>query len=209
MHGECQTLFRCISKLWKNLQGKQYDFHDSIRILLFWNGNLSMHCFPNGKLITHESVLGFLGIHDILVWIRIWIRGSMPLTNGSGSGFGSCYFRHWPSRCKQKANLFLKVFGLSLLKVHLHNFSKIKVKKKSQSSRNRGFPYYFCLVIEGSGSGSIPLTNGSGSGSRSPKNIRIRWIRTRNTAMNTSHSQSMHDLTYHGSLNSNAVRQIG
>jgi hypothetical protein len=32
-----------------------------------------------------------LRIHDILVWIRIWIRGSMPLTNGSGSG--SCYFR--------------------------------------------------------------------------------------------------------------------
>jgi hypothetical protein len=33
-----------------------------------------------------------LRIHDILGWIRIriWIRGSMPLTNGSGS----CYFRH-------------------------------------------------------------------------------------------------------------------
>ncbi len=28
-----------------------------------------------------------LRIHDILVWIRI--RGSMPLANGSGSGFGS------------------------------------------------------------------------------------------------------------------------
>ncbi len=26
--------------------------------------------------------------------------GSMPLTNGSGS----CYFRHWPSRCQQKTN---------------------------------------------------------------------------------------------------------
>jgi hypothetical protein len=28
-----------------------------------------------------------LRIHDILVWIRnrIWIRGSMPLTNGSGN----------------------------------------------------------------------------------------------------------------------------
>jgi hypothetical protein len=26
-----------------------------------------------------------LRIHDILVWIRIRIRGSMPLTNGSGS----------------------------------------------------------------------------------------------------------------------------
>ncbi len=33
-------------------------------------------------------------IHDILVWIRIriWIRGSMPLTNGSGCGSGSCSF---------------------------------------------------------------------------------------------------------------------
>ncbi len=39
-----------------------------------------------------------LRIHDILGWIRIRIRGSMPLTNGSGS----CYFRHWPSRCQQK-----------------------------------------------------------------------------------------------------------
>jgi hypothetical protein len=29
-------------------------------------------------------------IHNILVWIRIRIRGSMPLTNGSVS----CYFRH-------------------------------------------------------------------------------------------------------------------
>jgi hypothetical protein len=34
-----------------------------------------------------------LRIHDILVWI--WIRGSMPLTNGSGFGSGSCYFRQW------------------------------------------------------------------------------------------------------------------
>jgi hypothetical protein len=29
-------------------------------------------------------------IHDILLWIRIRIRGTMPVTNG----FGSCYFRH-------------------------------------------------------------------------------------------------------------------
>ena len=27
-----------------------------------------------------------LRIHDILVWIRIWIRGYIPVTNGSGSG---------------------------------------------------------------------------------------------------------------------------
>jgi hypothetical protein len=37
-----------------------------------------------------------LRIHDILVLIRIriWIRRSMPLTNGSGCGSGSCYYRH-------------------------------------------------------------------------------------------------------------------
>jgi hypothetical protein len=38
-------------------------------------------------------------IHDILVWIRIWIRRSMPLTNekpdpDSGFGSGYCSFRH-------------------------------------------------------------------------------------------------------------------
>ncbi len=54
-----------------------------------------------------------------------------------------------------------------------------------KSSRNQGFSFYFCLVIEGSGvgseSGSIPLTNGSGS--RRLKNMWIRWIRIRNTAL--------------------------
>jgi hypothetical protein len=33
-----------------------------------------LHCLP------------VLRIHDIYVWVRIWIRGSMPLTNGSGFG---------------------------------------------------------------------------------------------------------------------------
>jgi hypothetical protein len=33
-------------------------------------------------------------IHDILVWIRIRIRGYMPMTDGSGCGSGSCYFHH-------------------------------------------------------------------------------------------------------------------
>ncbi len=51
-----------------------------------------------------------LRIHDILGWIRI--RGSMPLTNGSGFGSGSFYFRHWPSRCKQKTNFLTQYFLL-------------------------------------------------------------------------------------------------
>jgi hypothetical protein len=46
-----------------------------------------------GEILYFRSVFR---IHDILVWIRIRIRGSVPLTNGSGSRFvsGSCFFRH-------------------------------------------------------------------------------------------------------------------
>ncbi len=102
------------------------------------------------------------------------IRGIMPLTNGSGS----CYFRHWPSRCQTKTNFLKTFFCYYFSKAHLHHFSKIKSQKESQNSRNQGFYNYFCMMIEGSGSGSIPLTNGSGSG-RS-KNMWIR-IRIRNT----------------------------
>ncbi len=111
-----------------------------------------------------------LRIHDILVWIRIRIRGSMHLNNGSGSS----YFRHWPSIGQQKTNK-KKVFLLfTFRRVHLHHFSKIS-QKEVTNSRNQGFSYYFCLMIEGTG--SMTLTNGSGS--RRPKNIRIRRIRIR------------------------------
>ncbi len=121
----------------------------------------------------------------------------MPFWGGSGSGSadpclwlmdpdsdpdsGSCYFRHWPSRCQQKTNFLTQFFLLiTFFKVHLHHLSKIKSQKESQNSRNQGFSCYFCMMIEGSGSGSIPLT--SGSGSVKPKNMWIRWIRIRNTA---------------------------
>ncbi len=55
-----------------------------------------------------EALRPMLRIHDILGWILIRIRGSMPLTNGSGS----CYFRHWPSRCQQKTNFLTQFFLL-------------------------------------------------------------------------------------------------
>ncbi len=62
-----------------------------------------------------------LQIHDILVRTRIRIRGSVHLTNGSGSG--SCYFRKWPSRWQTK-NYFKKSFlFISFLKLHLDHFS--------------------------------------------------------------------------------------
>ncbi len=46
-----------------------------------------------------EWLLPVFRIHDILLWIRIRIRGSMPLTN-------------WPSRCQQKTNFLTQFFLL-------------------------------------------------------------------------------------------------
>ncbi len=90
---------------------------------------------------------------------RIRIRGSVTLTNGSGS----CYFSQLPSRMETKIYFFsLSFVTYYFLTMHLYKFSKIKVKKKSQNCRNhKALAYYFFLMIEGSG--SVPRTNGSGS----------------------------------------------
>ena len=61
-------------------------------------------------IIPNHQSPPVLRIHDILGWIRIRIRRSMPLTNGSGSG--SCYFRHLPSRCQPKTNFLTQFFLL-------------------------------------------------------------------------------------------------
>ncbi len=152
-----------------------------------------------------------LRIHDILGWIRI--RGSMPLTYGSGSGSRSwlriLLFSSLTFKMPAKNLFFNTIFSAyDFLKLHLHHFSKIKMQKESQNRKNQGFSYYFCMMIEGSGSGSregsgsIPLTSGSGSGSWRPKNTWIRWIRIRiririrNTAYSNSHIKfSIHTST--------------
>jgi hypothetical protein len=120
-----------------------------------------------------------LRIHGILGWIRIRIRGSMALTNGSGSRIRILLFSSLTFKmpAKNYGNLKKKISAYYFLKLHLHNFSKIKSQKESQNSRNQGAgsgP----RAGSGSGSGSIPLTNGSGSGR--PKNMWIR-IRIHNT----------------------------
>ncbi len=69
-----------------------------------------------------------LRIHDIFVWIRIRI----PLTNGSGRG--SCYFRHWPSRCQQKTNFKKKFFYLLLFEGTFTSFFKDKKSKRSHKA---------------------------------------------------------------------------
>jgi hypothetical protein len=78
------------------------------------------------ELFLHKKTV--FRIHDILVWIQI--RGSMPRTNGSGCGSGSCFFRHGPSRRQLKTNLNKSFTAYYFFKVLLHHFSKIKSPKE-------------------------------------------------------------------------------
>ncbi len=115
-------------------------------------------------------------IRDILV--RIWILGSVPLTNGSGcgsgSGYGSCSFRQWPWRCQQK------IFKC-LLKVNLHHSSNIKSHKEVTKQKKSRFILIFLTEGSGSGvgswSGSVQINYESGCWSRRLKNIQILRIR--------------------------------
>ncbi len=66
----------------------------TFKISLHWSVPITIFCLVKVKTSVPDP--WNFGV----VWIRI--RGSMPLTSGSGSG--SCYFCHWPSRCQQKTN---------------------------------------------------------------------------------------------------------
>ncbi len=68
-----------------------------------WGAAGRVHC---GEAYEGPGLESVFRIHDVLVWIRIW--RSMLLTNGSGSG--PSYFRHWPSRCRQKTNFLTQFF---------------------------------------------------------------------------------------------------
>jgi hypothetical protein len=82
--------------------------------------------YSRNKVMFTEPVLR---IHDILVWIRIRIRESMPHTNGSGS---FC-FHHLPSRCQQKTNL-KKFFCILLFEGTFASFFKGKKSKRSHKT---------------------------------------------------------------------------
>ncbi len=77
---------------------------------------------------------GLRAVLRIWIRIRIWIRGSMPLTNKSGSGSvcgsGSCYFRHWPSQDANKKQIFKKVFLLITFWRYMYIIFKIKSQKE-------------------------------------------------------------------------------
>ncbi len=69
------------------------------------------------------------------------------LTNGSGFGSGSCYFRHWPLRRHQKTNFFKAFYCWLLFEGTFTSFLKDKSKKSHKTvRRSQGFSYYFCLI---------------------------------------------------------------
>ncbi len=79
--------------------------------------NFSLPPPPSPFLFTVYTSRGaVLWIRDILVPFRI--RGSVPLTYGSGFGSGSwsCFFRQWPSRWQQKIFFFSSKFFAYLRK---------------------------------------------------------------------------------------------
>ncbi len=86
--------------------------------------------WPRTLLLNKLTFRAVFRIHDILGWIRIRIRGSMPLTNGSGCGSGSFYAYHWPLRCQQKTNLKKKVFLYNTFLRYLFIIFKDKKSKR-------------------------------------------------------------------------------
>ncbi len=93
-----------------------------------------------------------LRFRDILVRIRI--RGSVPLVNGSGSG--CCYFHQWPSRRQKKISS--DFFCLLLVQGTFTYFSKRKVIKKSiRSHKTVEIKIFLLFLLEGFGSGPATL----------------------------------------------------
>ncbi len=116
--------------------------------------------------ISHSKANGMCNFMSAAVFrirhilVRIRIRGSVPLTNWSGSRSGSCSCRLWPSGLQQKIYIFFFAYYCTLWRYIYIVLQKIKSHKS----------YYFCVMMEGYG--YVPLTNGSGSGR--PKNVQIR-----------------------------------
>jgi hypothetical protein len=121
------------------------------------------------------------------------LTGTVPLTNGSGSGSNSGSDRLLSSlilRMQKKSHFFL----ITCLQVHHLQSNKFNFLLKS-SSKMLFCRHYFSLPNtfmrkregSGAGSGSAPLTNGSGSGSWRPNNMRIPntgdWLPTGITSL--------------------------
>ncbi len=116
-------------------------------------------------------------IHASDWWIRI--RFLDP-------GSGSCYFRHWPSRC-QKKTIYLSQFFLLTVLLFEGTFTSFFKDKKSKRVTKSKESRFFLLFLHDDG--------GSGSGSRRP-NMWIRWIRIRNTGCKETSPPLLHTTTH-------------
>ncbi len=126
----------------------------------------SLHADALSKVLLLIMIIAVFRILDILVWIRI--RGSMPLTNGSGFGSGSCYFRHWPSRRQQKSYL-KKSFSAYYCTFEGAFTSFFKDKKSKRSQKTVGIKDFLTIFAWGqkdpdSGGPKTCWSVGSGSG---------------------------------------------
>ncbi len=104
---------------------KNLDFYRFMTLSL--NNDVNVPAFPD----PNPCVFGRVVDPWHLVWIRI--RGSMPLTNGSGCGSGSCYFVI-ELQDAEKNKFFKIVFCLLLSESSFTSFSKIKKSKRSHKA---------------------------------------------------------------------------
>ncbi len=98
-------------------------------------------------------------IHASDKWIRIWIRGSIPLTNGSGSGSADpCLWQMDPDAdpdpaifvtdhqdSNKKTNIFLRVF--LLLTFWRYIYIIFKDKKSKRSHKAVGIKVFITTVL--------------------------------------------------------------
>jgi hypothetical protein len=98
---------------------------------------------PTQKNSLRKQILlkQMLGIHEI--WVRIRIRGSIPLTKGSGCGPDPAIVVSDLQDVNQKKNLHFLAY--SFLKAHLHHFSKIKSYRSHQTVGSNVFLTIFAL----------------------------------------------------------------
>ncbi len=116
----------------QNLRTSLSIMYGTVYGVLIYRINRIVKSGSKSRIYLKSYILGIgsslhLDLHTVLpflVWIRI--RGSMPLTNGSGS----CYFRHWPSRCQQKTNFLTQFFLLITFGRYIYIIFKDKKSKR-------------------------------------------------------------------------------
>ncbi len=101
---------------------------------------LNIYAWPSFSVCLNAILLGpVLRIHDILVWIRIRIRGSTP-DNGPDPSISSLTYK-----MQQKTNLKKSFFCILLFEGTYTSFSKYKKSKRSHNTV--GIRFFLILFL--------------------------------------------------------------